>query len=142
MTTTTSDMGDVQGTRRNPWKLQTADGAAAFTAWRDPAARQPALVIKAAAGEVRFNLRCLQDLHDMLTDRADWMVLGTAPEKGKPAADTVEAWARAASNPVEGWYGLTEGQRGHFALYVPPVMVALDLAELEPGAGGGRMRAT
>ena len=48
------------------------------------------------------------------------MPLGAADEQ-KPAGDgTVEAWARAADNPVRGWYGLKKGLRGRFAVYVPP----------------------
>ena len=135
-----SDMGDVAGTRRKPWKLVGTDGATAFSAWRDPAARQPALVVKAGEAEVRYNLRCLHDLHELLLERGDWMPLAAAPEKGKPPAGSVEAWARSESNPVQGWYGLTKGQRGSFALYVPAVMAALDLAEVETGANA-RMKA-
>lgn len=39
-------------------------------------------------------MRCLEDLHAMLSEHGDWMVLGSADES-KPAADgIVEAWAR------------------------------------------------
>ena len=62
------------------------------------------------------------------------MPLGSADEQ-KPAAEgTVEAWARAADNPVGGWYGLKKGLRGRFGNYVPPVMEALGLAEVEHNA--------
>jgi hypothetical protein len=43
----------------------------------------------------------------------------------------VEAWARSSDNPVGGWYGLRKGYRGRFAMYVPPVLEALGLAEVE-----------
>jgi hypothetical protein len=90
---------------------------------------------------VRYQLRCLDDLHAMLVARGDWMPLGSADE-GKPVADgTVEAWARSADNPVGGWYGLKKGLRGRFANYVPPVMEALGLAEVEHEARNNRMRA-
>jgi Family of unknown function (DUF6855) len=46
-------------------------------------------------------------------------------------AGGVEAWARSPKNPVKGWYGLKKGLRGRFGMYVPPVMKALGLAEVE-----------
>lgn len=77
----------------------------------------------------------------MLSEHGDWMVLGSADES-KPAADgTVEAWARSESNPVGGWYGLKKGLRGRFAMYVPPLMEALGLAELEHNPRNNRIRA-
>jgi hypothetical protein len=77
----------------------------------------------------------------MLTSHADWMLLGSADEQ-KPAADgTVEAWGRADSNPVGGWYGLKKGLRGRFGMYVPPVLEELGLAEVEHNPRNNRMRA-
>ena len=135
-------MGDVAGTRRRPWVLKTPDGAVEFSAWRDVAFDPPALVVKAGAAELRYHLRCLNDLHEMLKEHGGWMPLGIADE-GKPAAEgTVEAWARSPQNPVKGWYGLKKGARGRFALYIPPIMKALDLAEVEGVPGKERMRAT
>ena len=53
----------------------------------------------------------------------------------KPAREgAVEAWGRSRSNPVGGWYGLKKGLRGRFGVYVPPLMEALGLAELEHNA--------
>ena len=61
--------------------------------------------------QLRYQLRCLDDLHTMLLEHGEWMPLGSADEQ-KPAADgTVEAWGRAKSNPVGGWYGLKKGLR-------------------------------
>jgi hypothetical protein len=42
---------------------------------------------------------------------------------------------------VGGWYGIKKGLRGRFGNYVPPVLEALDLAEVEHNAGNSRMRA-
>jgi hypothetical protein len=84
--------------------------------------------------ELRYQVRCLDDLHAMLKKHDDWMLLGSADEQ-KPAAEgTVEAWARSDRNPVAGWYGLKKGLRGRFANYVPPVMEVLKLAEVEHNA--------
>jgi hypothetical protein len=69
------------------------------------------------------------------------MPLGAADEQ-KPAADgTVEAWGRAKSNPVKGWYGLKKGFRGRFGMYVPPVLEALGNVELEHLPKNNRVRA-
>ena len=91
--------------------------------------------------KLSYQLRCLGDLHAMLKAHGDWMSLGGADEQ-KPAADgSVEAWARSKDNPVGGWYGLKKGLRGRFGVYVPPLMEALGLAELEHNPRNNRMRA-
>jgi hypothetical protein len=129
------------GTRDDPWQLQTPSGQSSFQAFRDPALDPPALVVQVGKTELRYHLRCLDDLPAMLRQRGDWVPLGSADE-GKPAADgTVEAWARSADNPVGGWFGLKKGLRGRFASSVPPVMEELGLAEVEHQARGNRMRA-
>ena len=69
------------------------------------------------------------------------MPLGVADEQKEAKPDTVEAWGRSSRNPVEGWYGLKKGLRGRFANYVPPVLEALDLAEVEHNPRNNRMRA-
>jgi hypothetical protein len=129
------------GTRNDPWVLRTPPGQSEYTAFRDDALDPPALVVQVGKTEVRYHLRCLDDLHAMLTAHGDWMPLGSADEQ-KPAAEgTVEAWARSPENPVGGWYGLKKGLRGRFANYVPPVMEALGRAEVEHNPRNNRMRA-
>jgi hypothetical protein len=44
-------------------------------------------------------------------------------------------------HPVQGWYGFKNGLRGRFANYVPPVLEALGLAEVEHNPRNNRMRA-
>ena len=129
------------GTRQSPWVLKTPPGTSEFEAYRDEAAAPPALVVQVGKTEVRYQLRGLDDLHAMLKRHGDWMPLGSADEQ-KPAAEgTVEAWARSPKNPAGGWYGLKKGLRGRFAMYVPPVMEALELAEVEHLPRNNRMRA-
>ena len=129
------------GTSADPWVLTTPPGTSEFTAHREPGSDPPALVVQVGSTQLRYQLRCLEDLRAMLKKRGDWMLLGSADE-GKPAADdTVEAWARSAGNPVKGWYGLKKGLRGRFANYVPPVMEVLGHAELEHLPRNNRMRA-
>jgi len=130
------------GTREQPWVLTTPPGGSEYTAYRDEAADPPALVAQVGTIEVRYHLRAIEDLHAMLKEHGDWMPLGNADEQ-KPAAEgTVEAWARSPDNPVGGWYGLKKGLRGRFANYVPPVMEALGLGEVEHQARNNRMRAS
>jgi len=78
----------------------------------------------------------------MLKKHGDWMELGSADEKKDAKVGTVEAWGRSSANPIGGWYGLKKGLRGRFGMYVPPLMEALGLAEVEHNARGNRMRAT
>jgi hypothetical protein len=130
------------GTRDAPWILKTPPMSSEFEAFRDDALDPPALVVRVGKTELRYHLRCVDDLYAMLKARGDWMPLGAADEQ-KPAVDgTVEAWARAADNPVGGWYGLKKGLRGRFAVYVPPVLEALRLAEVEHNPRNNRMRAS
>jgi hypothetical protein len=134
-------VSDIDGSRENPWVLKTPSGGSEFTAYRDETLDPPALVVRVGKTELRYHLRCIDDLGAMLAQRGDWVPLGNADEQ-KPAAEgTVEAWGRAGSNPVGGWYGLKKGLRGRFANYVPPVLEKLGLAEVEHNARNNRMRA-
>jgi hypothetical protein len=129
------------GTAEHPWVLQTPPGGSEFTAYRDESADPPALVVDVGKTQVRYHLRCLDDLPAMLTAHGDWLPLGNTDEQKPPPEGSVEAWGRSESNPVGGWYGLKKGLRGRFATYVPPVLEALDLVELEHKPRGNRMRA-
>jgi hypothetical protein len=131
-----------KGTPDEPWTLRTPPGKSEFSAYRDPAADPPALVVRVGTTELRYHLRCVDDLHAMLRERGDWMALGGTDEQKEAPPDTVEAWARSTENPVSGWYGLKKGLRGRFGVYVPPVLEVLGLAEVEHNARDNRMRAT
>ena len=98
-------------------------------------------MVQVGKTQLRYHLRCVEDLHAMLAERGDWMPLGGADEQQQPAEDTVEAWGRSESNPVGGFYGVKKGLRGRFGVYVPPVLEALGLAEVEHEPRNNRMRA-
>ena len=130
----------AKGTKDDPWVLKTPPGSSEYTMWRDEDADPPALVCQVGSTQLRYHLRCIEDLHAMLRTNGDWVPLGAADEN-KPAAEgTVEAWGRSKDNPVGGWYGLRKGYRGRFGMYVPPLLEALGLAELEHNARNNRMR--
>lgn len=130
-----------RGTRERPWVLKTPSGSSEFKAFRDETLDPPSLVVQVGKTELRYHLRCLDDLHKMLKAHGDWMPLGSADEQKPVAEGTVEAWARSPKNPVGGWYGLKKGLRGRFGNYVPPVMKELGLAEVEDKPKNNRMRA-
>ena len=94
------------GTRDDPWLLTTPPGRSEFEAFRDEESDPPALVVQVGSTELRYQLECLDDLHQMLTDHGDWMPLGNADEQKEAKPGTVEAWGRSPDNPVGGWYGL------------------------------------
>ena len=69
---------DGAGTRERPWRLQTPSGQSGFEAYRDEAADPPALVVQVGKTELRYRLRCIDDLHTMLNAHGDWLPLGSA----------------------------------------------------------------
>lgn len=136
-----TEPANMSGTPEMPWELTTPPGTSDFKAWRDATSDPPALAVQVGKTQLRYHLSCIEHLHAMLKAHGDWMPLGRADEQ-EPAADgTVEAWGRAASNPLKGWYGIKKGLRGRFAVYVPPVLEVLGLAEVEHNLKNNRMRA-
>ena len=129
------------GTPESPWRLTTAPGTSQYEMWRDDSGEPPALVCRVGSTQLRYHLRAIEDLHAWLKAQGDWVPLGAADEQKDAAAGTVEAFGRASDNPVSGWYGLRKGYRGRFGMYLPPLLEALGLAELEHDARNNRMRA-
>jgi hypothetical protein len=129
------------GTKQSPWELTTPSGSSEYLMYKDETLDPPAIVCVVGKTELRYDLRAIDDLHSMLRQHGDWMALGSADEQ-KPAAEgTVEAWGRSAENPIGGWYGLKKGLRGRFGMYMPPLLEALGLAEVEHNPKNNRMRA-
>ena len=129
-------------TKDNPWTLKTPPGTSDFTMHVDTKDGKSILVCTVGSTVLHYDARAVDDLHAMLKKAGDWVELGGADEQ-KPAKEgTVEAWVRAPSNPVGGWYGLKKGFRGRFGVYMPPLLEALGLCELEHNARNNRMRAT
>lgn len=129
------------GTKEKPWILKTPSGGSEYKMYQDETLDPPALVCWVGKTELRYDLRAIKDLHAMLKKHGDWMPLGNADEQKPAAKGTVEAWARSPNNPVKGWYGLKKGLRGRFGNYIPPLMEALGLAEVEHNPKNNRMRA-
>ena len=127
------------GTPDDPWRLTTAPGSSTYTMHRDDEAGL--LVCQVGTTRLTYLASAVDDLHAMLRAHGDWMPLGAADEKKEPAEGTVEAWGRSADNPAGGWYGQRKGYRGRFGMYLPPLLEALGLVELEHEARNNRVRA-
>jgi len=134
-------MATGSGTKHDPWQLKTPPGTSDYTMYKDEAHDPPILVCTVGKTVLHYDLRAINDLHAMLKKHGDWMELGSADEQKDAKEGTVEAWGRSADNPAGGWYGLKKGYRGRFGMYMPPLMEALGLVELEHNAKGNRMRA-
>jgi hypothetical protein len=128
------------GTKENPWKLTTPPGSSAYEMYRDKKADPQELVCQVGSTKLVYLWRAVDDLHNWLIARGDWVLLGAADENKVPAAGSVEAFGRAKSNPVGGWYGLRKGYRGRFGMYLPPLLEELGLAELTHEARNNSIR--
>jgi hypothetical protein len=134
-------MASGTGTKNDPWQLKTPPGTSQYTMYRDDSVDPALIVCTVGSTTLTYLARAVDDLHAMLKQHGDWMELGSADEGKDAKPGTVEAWARAADNPVGGWYGQRKGYRGRFGMYMPPLMEALGLAEITHNAKGNRMRA-
>ena len=128
-------------TKDNPWKLKTPPGTSEYEMYVDEKDGKEILVCTVGTTVLHYDYRCLTDLHAMLKQEGDWVELGSKDEKQEAALGTVEHWARSPKNPIGGWYGLKKGFRGRFAMYIPPLMEELGLAEVEHNPRNNRMRA-
>lgn len=125
------------GTAEDPWQLRTPPGKGEYQMWKDGSE----LVCQVGTTQLRYHVRAIEDLHTMLRKHGDWMPLGGADEQRPAQEGSVEAWGRAPDNPVGGWYGLKNGLRGRFGVYLPPLLETLGMAELTHDPRNNRMRA-
>lgn len=128
-------------TKENPWKLKTPPQTSEYEMYIDIKDGKEIIVCTVGKTILHYDFRCINDLYSMLKNHGDWMLLGSKDEKVATVEGTVEHWARSEDNPIGGWYGLKKGFRGRFAMYVPPLMEALGLAEVEHEKRNNRMRA-
>ena len=134
-------MAKGKGTKDSPWKLKTPPLSSDYEMYRDKVDGKDVIVCTVGKTVLLYDARAIDDLHKMLKEHGDWMELGAADEQKPAKTGTVEAWGRSSKNPVGGWYGLKKGLRGRFGMYIPPLMEALGLAEVEHGPRNNRMRA-
>jgi hypothetical protein len=128
------------GTKEKPMALKTPPLSSDYTMHVEEKDGKEILVCTVGKTILHYDIRCIEDLHDMLKKHNDWMDLGSADEQ-KPAKDgTVEAWGRSPKNPVGGWYGLKKGFRGRFGMYLPPLLEKLGLAEVTHDPKNNKMK--
>ncbi len=129
------------GTKQDPWQLKTPPLSSSYQMFYDVVDDKEVIVCVVGKTTLLYDRKAVDDLYKMLKDNGDWMELGSADEQKPAKPGTVEAWGRSENNPLSGWYGLKKGLRGRFGMYLPPLMEALGLAELEHNARNNRMRA-
>jgi hypothetical protein len=134
-------MAKGSGTLEDPWDLQTPPLSSTYQMYLDKKDDQEVIVCVVGKTTLIYDKRAIDDLCSMLKKHGDWVELGSADEQKVAKEGTVEAWGRSKTNPVGGWYGLKKGLRGRFGMYMPPLLEALDLAEVEHNPRGNRMRA-
>ncbi len=128
-------------TKENPWQLKTPPLSSSYEIYIDEKDGVEIIVCVVGKTVLHYDARCINDLHKMLQEHGDWMLLGSKDEKAEAKDGTVEFWGRSIDNPIGGWYGLKKGLRGRFGMYLPPLMEALGLAEVEHNKRNNRMRA-
>ena len=134
-------MAQGTGTAADPWQLKTPPLTSEFQMYFGEKDGKDVIVCVVGKTTLLYDRRAIDDLQTMLKEHGDWMELGSADEQ-KPAKDgSVEAWGRSNTNPIGGWYGLKKGLRGRFGMYMPPLMEALGIAEVEHNPRSNRMRA-
>lgn len=129
------------GTKEKPMVLKTPPLSSEYTMHVDEKDGKEILVCTVGKTVLHYNIDCIDDLYKMLKKHGDWMELGSADEQKQVKDGTVEAWGRSEKNPVGGWYGLKKGLRGRFGMYIPPLMEALELAEVTHDPKGNKMKA-
>ena len=127
--------------KHNPWKLQTPPLSSQYEMYIDEKDGKEIIVCTVGKTILHYDARAINDLHAMLKEHGDWMLLGSKDEKVDTKEGTVEHWARSADNPVGGFYGLKKNFKGRFGMYMPPLMEALGLAEVEHNKRNNRMKA-
>jgi hypothetical protein len=128
-------------TKDNPWKLKTPPQTSEYEMYVTEKDGKEIIACTVGTTVLHYDYRCLADLYEMLKKHGDWIELGSKDEKQEAEEGTIEYWARSSQNPIGGWYGLKKNFRGRFAMYIPPLMEELGLAEVEHNPQNNRMRA-
>lgn len=127
----------TDGTKDSPWQLTTAPGTPQHTMYVDG----DEFICQVGSATLGCHARGIDDLPAWLTEQGGWVPLGAADEKKPVTEGTVEEWGRSGSNPVGGWYGLRNGYRGRFGMYLPPLLEHLGLVELTHDSRNNLVRA-
>ena len=101
------------------------------------------VITSQSGGTHEYHIDVINDLYLWLkeTKKGGWVYLGTKSEHETPNQGTVGEWARSSNNPRGGFYGLTNGLRGRFSSFIPPILEMKKLVEIEHKARNNRIRA-
>lgn len=128
-------------TKNNPWNLKTPPLKSDYQMYIDEKEGREIIVCTVGKTVLHYDAKIIKDMHEMLKKHGDWMTLGSKDEKAESNEGTVEHWGRSDNNPIGGWYGLKKGLRGRVGMYLPPLLEALGLAEVEHNKRNNRMKA-
>lgn len=131
---------ELIGTKEKPLVLKTPPLTSEYTMHIEEKNGVEILVCTVKTTILHYDIRCIKDLHQMLKENGDWILLGSKDEKAEAKIDTVEYWGRSKDNPIGGWYGLKKGFKGRFGMYIPPLMEHLGFAEVEHNKRNNRMK--
>ena len=114
--------------------------SSAYEAFRDEALDPPALVVRVGKTELRYHLRCIDDLHEMLRAHGDWMPLGAADEQKPAGGGHRRGLGARGRQPGRRLVRAQEGPARPLRRLRPPVLEILGLAEVEHNPRNNRMR--
>ena len=67
-------------TKDNPWKLKTPPLTSEYEIYMDEKDGREILVCVVGKTILHYNAQCIGDLHQMLKEQGDWILLGSADE--------------------------------------------------------------
>ena len=129
-----------KGTKNNPWNLKTPPLTSEYQMYIDQKDGKEIIVCTVGKTVLHYDAKIIKDMHNMLKEYGDWILLGSKDEKAESKEGTVEHWGRSKNNPIGGWYGLKKGLRGRVGMYLPPLLEELGLAEVEHNKRNNRMK--
>ncbi len=76
-----NDLKKKIGTKDQPLELKTPSGTASYTMHVEEKNGDPVLVCTVGTTILHYDIRCIEDLAEMLKEHQDWMLLGSKDEK-------------------------------------------------------------
>ena len=77
-------------TKENPWKLQTPPLSSEYEMYMDEKDGKEIIVCVVGKTTLHYDARVLNDLHEMLKEEGEWVLLGSKDEKSETKEGTIE----------------------------------------------------
>ena len=128
------------GTKDDPWELSTAPKTSKYTMWADETADPITLFCQVGSTQLKYQLRCIDDLYAWLVEQGDWVDLGAADEQSPPrkAPSKLGVAPRTTLSAAGTSVRATAVVSG---MYLPPLLEALGKAELTHEPRNNKVRA-